>query len=343
MNYQRIEYLNQEQANQVLEQYTHEHSIDIERLPTESIQRFVDAIRYAPTNITTESIAQATGITRANQRPRTNYTLGSNSLLRVPHVSIETPQRPRINHAEIARQLVSEEVLADIPYVTSSVGIGHSMIAGTRGETKHKPRRSEADMMAEIVRGENFPKPNFKDWSSDRELGGVVDDWYRNVEYREQWIFSRREREGFNRRNVGFFSLDDVMSRMTKRKKGHELDTETSKFYDWKLGGTDWVLRLELYQHEQYYFLITRHIHKPTNIEIKYDVRYWSQNKFKVASTMWTEAKNRPDSFERVFGSTDENSDYYIAPCVHDEEECDNDYYDAFDEMHWEGGEGDDD
>jgi hypothetical protein len=185
--------------------------------------------------------------------------------------------------------------------------------------TSRKKKRSEKDMMADIVRGENFPKPNFKDWANNREFEKVLNDWYTNVEYREHWIFSRREREGFNRRGISQFSLDDVMARISKRKKPHELDTKTSKFYDWKLGGTDWILRLELFQHEQHYFLIVRHIHTPSNVEIKFDVRYWYDNKFKPLNALWAEQKVRDDMFERVFGSSDSNNMYYVAPCDDDD------------------------
>jgi hypothetical protein len=185
--------------------------------------------------------------------------------------------------------------------------------------TSSKKKRSEKDMMADIVRGENFPKPNFKDWANNKEYEQAMNDWYTNVEYREHWIFSRREREGFNRRGISQFSLDDVMARISKRKKPHELDTKTSKFYDWRLGGTDWILRLELFQHEQHYFLIIRHIHTPSNTEIKFDVRYWWNDKFKPLNALWAEQKVRDDMFERVFGSSDSNNLYYVAPCEDDD------------------------
>lgn len=177
-------------------------------------------------------------------------------------------------------------------------------------------RRSEREMMMDIVRQDDFPKPNFKDWVSNKELHDIIDNWYRNVDYREQWIFARREREGFNRRNIRPFSLDDIMARMTKRKNSHHLNTDKSKFYDWKLGGTEWLLRLELFQEKDNYFLISHYIHKPSNVEIKYDVRYWNGDRFKHLFTLFSEHKENVALFERTVARF--NDDEYF----NDNEEC---------------------
>jgi hypothetical protein len=212
-----------------------------------------------------------------------------------------------------------------------------------RAVQKKRPKRSERDMILDRVRsiGDKFPRPNFKDWSSKRELTDIVNDWYRSVEYREQWIFARREREGFNRRQVNQFSLDDVISRMNKRRNGHQLDSDNSKFYDWKLGGTDWILRLELFVHEQDYFLISRYIHKPSNVEIKYDVRYWSESAkaFKPIGSLISEYKNHPENFEMVFGSHDVLSGYYQEPYQEDTLDSADEWYgdsEEYDESDYE-------
>lgn len=129
-----------------------------------------------------------------------------------------------------------------------------------------------------------FPKPNFTRWRSERQFNDVNNSWHSTARHREAWIFHRTEREGFNRRNIEAFTLDDLNSRLTKRA-GHELDTETSKFYDWKLGGIDWTLRLEKFTHtidgNEFVFLIARSIHTPSDKEFRYQIMLWENNKFK--------------------------------------------------------------
>jgi hypothetical protein len=173
-----------------------------------------------------------------------------------------------------------------------------------------EPRRSEKSMLMELITSDIFPRPNFVDCSNEDQRSEAIDDWYRNVEYKDNWIFSRREREGFNRRNIGHFSLDDVMSRISKRRNKHQLDNEHSTFYDWKLGGTDWILRLELFQYEEKTFLISRYIYKPNNTEMKFDVKLWSGSQFKVLYSMWCEHKNNDTLFNRVVESNRYHYDY---------------------------------
>jgi hypothetical protein len=173
---------------------------------------------------------------------------------------------------------------------------------------RSEPRRSEQDMINDILRSENFPRPNFQNWSSRNELQEIINNWYENVEYKENWIFSRREREGFNRRNIGQLHLDDIMARISKRKNGHSLDNELSKFYDWKLGGTEWILRLELLQLKEKHFLISRYIHKPSNAEIRHSIRYWSESHqmFRHVQTIFSESeesKNKNTYETMVFGN----------------------------------------
>jgi hypothetical protein len=201
-------------------------------------------------------------------------------------------------------------------------------------------RRSEQNMLMEIVRGENFPKPTFVNWNDNQELSEVIDDWYRNVEYKEQWIFSRREREGFNRRNIGQFSLDDVLARISKRRNPHPLDTSNSKIYDWKLGGTDWILRLELFTFdndgliegledydETMHFLVCRHIYKPTNTEVKYDVRYWNGEKFRRVTDLWTQWKDNERLIANRLSNARDEEEPFDPFAISDDDVYDDDDY----------------
>jgi hypothetical protein len=327
---ERVEYISRETADQCLVDYCEEFDINLNRIPHENIGSFLNEIRYTPLDVPTEAVAEICGITPEDYISETPIVESLNDFENdfeqwySTVINNSRPARISNNFAELRQEANASQNTA-IPISFADIAVSTPIFQTTMAKKKKKPQRSEREIMMEIIRGENFPKPNFKDWSSRKELQDIVNDWFRNIEYREQWIFSRREREGFNRRNVGMFNLDDVMARMTKRKNGHPLDTEKSKFYDWKLGGTDWTLRLELYQHEQYYFLISRYIHKPTHAEIKYDVRYWSGNSFQVINTLVSNEKGHELQFEMAFGSNNPDSDYYVEP--HDGN--DDDFYDS--------------
>lgn len=375
--------LSDREAVDVLDEYCDENNISLNQLPNRAINDFIETIQYAPAEISTREIANATGIRADNyiashrhipdsatprrlvqSRNSGNHSHGSEGLIGnsgIRYVSSNAPSsQAQIDaYQELVNTMISQPTITldSVGTLQSSPMLDNILAersienadsyylnySPTFSNRKVKKRtRSEMEMMKEIVRSDRFPRPNFKDFSSKQEFSEIMDNWYSNVEYREHWIFSRREREGFNRRNIGQFSLDDVMARISKRRKPHALDSQFSKFYDWKLGGTDWVLRLELFQHEQYYFLITRHIHKPTDIEIKFDVRYWSDNnkKFKAINSIWSDCKNTVDRFEKVFGSLDENSPYYVAPYEQDEEDEDYEDYEEepsdFEDIGWD-------
>lgn len=346
-------------AYDIMQSVANERGIDFENLNPSTIEDFVSVVRYAPDSLSNSQIARRTGLIPVVPHRRIVANGGgfgiNNSQLRQVGSRMEGAQETAIrltsnsDYDTFTRQIDAlyrnnhhVEVMPDIPIEPSPtldemmnnnddyswVGITMPTLRTSATTQKKKRPRSEMDMVREVVRGENFPRPNFKDWSDNQELGEVFNDWYSNIEYREHWIFSRREREGFNRRNVDVFSLDDVMARLSKRKKPHVLDSSFSKFYDWKLGGTNWILRLELFQHKQLHFLIVRHIHRPTDTEIKFDVRYWSGNgHFKSLNSVWTESTNHEDKFERVFGSSNPDSPYYIPSF--EEDEIDEDYDDG--------------
>jgi hypothetical protein len=360
-NEQRREYCSLETAETCLVEHCEENEIDLNFIPQEVKRNFIEACRHTPYDVPLEQIASDTGLTRetvasemerigrgvgvsvqglreltnrnTNQSDRfrdliTNFIMPEHEPRTEPEElqAISMPETITLDTAEMFGRHINDDMYAQFLVGEDVVTTNQSRYANiARAITKKKPKRSEHDMMFNKVRsiGADFPRPNFKDWSSKKELSDIVNDWFRNVEYREQWIFARREREGFNRRQVNQFSLDDVISRMNKRRNGHQLDTDNSKFYDWKLGGTDWTLRLELFVHEQDFFLISRYIHKPSNVEIMYNVRYWSEKSksFKSLGSLICEYKNSPENFERVFGSHDELSGYYTEPYEEDNED----------------------
>lgn len=316
-------YLTEGEAISVFHDYIDGNDIDICTLNANDIRLFIDVVQHAPNDIETEEIARFCHIERPQQATLRWSTL-ADGIVRTDTREAPRPEPLSVPFVDFSN---AGDIIASNEARSSSVNPFeyYATSSPSRPKAKKKPRRSELDMMREIVRESTFPRPSFKDWSDRNEMENIINDWYRNVEYREQWIFSRREREGFNRRNVGYFNLDDVLARISKRKKPHELDSSFSKFYDWRLGGTEWMLRLELFEYEDKHFLIIRHIHRPTNTEMKFDVRYWNGQMFKQINYLWTELKNNPEIFEMVFGSNDESSSYYVRPYVEEEDDCEED------------------
>lgn len=100
------------------------------------------------------------------------------------------------------------------------------------------------------------------------------------VQHRRNWIFERIEREGFERRRLDKFSLEDLLDKL--EKKNHILNTDTSKFYDWKLGGTEYIIRLEHIAKDGCDILICHYIHTPTNKLFRKDTRFWNGSRFEL-------------------------------------------------------------
>jgi hypothetical protein len=315
-----------EEATNCLINFANDRDIVLHDLSVSKMHDFVEVLRYTPSDIRTEQVAREVGLIPTEEMPVSEAVSmighGNSSSVPVYTSSYDSP-------------FIDEDLDLFSPDAYTN------FVNSVQSTVRKQRKVSVKEMMAQKVRSEGFPRPNFINWMDRSELNNIVNDWYRNVEYKEHWIFSRREREGFNRRNIGFFSLEDVMSRLSKRKRPHELDTKKSKFYDWKLGGTDWTLRLELYQDEEQYFLISRYIHNPSNAEIKYDVRYWNIDRFVAINGIISEHHDNDKLFDRVFGSTDENSPYYcdhpLTEAVDDGEHYENeDFYDDVMEEDWD-------
>jgi hypothetical protein len=127
----------------------------------------------------------------------------------------------------------------------------------------------------ERVLSRDFPTYELPAWSL-QEREEVVTQWFRQMEYRIKWIFYREEREGINRtRFINAFSPDDFKTRAAKAGRPHPLDTETSKFYDWNLGGSDFIMRLESFEIKNRPVLRLHFIHRPTDKEVCYEDRIW--------------------------------------------------------------------
>lgn len=172
----------------------------------------------------------------------------------------------------------------------------------TQSTIDKKEGLSMYDKVAEIILGEDFPRPSFPNKVDNYH--NLLENYQRHAEHKEGWIFNRREREGFNRRNIGLFVLDDVKKKMDKRKSPHHLDNENSQFYDWILGGTDWILRLELYSKDEYQFLICRFLHGASQQEIKYSINFWhNDEKFVRVADVWADGHNNDERVKRRFSS----------------------------------------
>ena len=124
---------------------------------------------------------------------------------------------------------------------------------------------------------EDFEMPRYK----REHYNELRRSYNQNVEYRRGWIFDRIEREGFERRRLGKFSLDDLLERIGKRAE-HKLNNETSKFYDWKLGGTEYIIRLEYIQRDGVHLLVCHYIYTPTDEIYRKDLRFWNGQKFEL-------------------------------------------------------------
>jgi hypothetical protein len=103
----------------------------------------------------------------------------------------------------------------------------------------------------------------------------------KDISHRRNWIFDRIEREGFERRRLGKFSLEDLLERI--EKKSHNLSNEVSKFYDWTLGGTEYIIRLEYIKQNNCDLLVCHYIYTPTQKTYRQDLRFWNGQRFEVA------------------------------------------------------------
>lgn len=137
------------------------------------------------------------------------------------------------------------------------------------------------------VRGTDFPAYDIPRWSMD-EREAAVNTWFRQMEYRLKWIFYREEREGVGRlRFTQPFNPEDFKTRVEKSMKEHPMNTDTNKFYDWNIGGSDFVMRLELFSLNERTCLRCHFIYKPSELELLYQDRLWDGQFFREMNIVW--------------------------------------------------------
>lgn len=135
--------------------------------------------------------------------------------------------------------------------------------------------------------GQRMPtKLNLPRWKySEREQ--VMDHWP-ELEMRMQWIFDRVEREGFTRNQIQPFSVADLLVKL-KRQPKHQLNNDSSQFYDWHIGGTDFILRLESYIENDEEQLRCHYVYSKNGMTVGYADRVWDGARFCVIGTHWAE------------------------------------------------------
>jgi len=190
------------------------------------------------------------------------------------------------------------------------VGLMTRMEQEERNEMRREQRSTRTSPTSEMSLGYEPPRPrrnsnylNLPDvrlepWGEDMsEVWRAYESQLRN---RVNWIFNRYEPEngGFTRHlrtgsgaeRVPPFSLDDLLRKISKP---HPMDTEESKFYDWKFGRCDFILRIEYftkqftqdansdvdYERTRHY-IRTWYIHRPTGKTFGCAVRLWNGREF---------------------------------------------------------------
>jgi hypothetical protein len=136
----------------------------------------------------------------------------------------------------------------------------------------------------------DFPSHELPKWDmSERDI--AANAWSRQMDYRLRWIFYRDEREGVNRtRYIQPFSPDDFKHRVEKTSEPHPKNTETSTFYDWKIGGADFLMRLEQMVIKNSECLRCHFIYKPTGKELCYQDRVWDGSVYSEFNMKWADS-----------------------------------------------------
>lgn len=138
---------------------------------------------------------------------------------------------------------------------------------------------------------DDFHGYEIQPWTSEIEREQVTDLYFKQIEYRLRWIFSREEKEGFRRRSYGVkpFSRQDFLEKVAKRGVEHELNTSSSAFYDWNIGATDFILRLESFVINGIDAMRVHFIYKVNRMEIGYQDRIWDGSQYQQVAQQWAE------------------------------------------------------
>ncbi|RPK20135.1 hypothetical protein [Paenibacillus xylanexedens] len=143
----------------------------------------------------------------------------------------------------------------------------------------------------EGVAPSDFPSYQFESKWEAVERESVVNAFFREMEHRLKWIFYRQEKEGVSRtRFINPFSPEDFDCRVEKASAPHRLNTETSTFYDWNIGGTDFIMRLEKLTIKKTICLRCHFIHKTTKKEICVQDRAYIEGVFREINMNWAKS-----------------------------------------------------
>jgi hypothetical protein len=137
------------------------------------------------------------------------------------------------------------------------------------------------------MKADDFPPYDLPRWNmTEREEASK--SWFGVMEHRMRWIFHREEREGITRtRYINPFSPTDFNNRAAKAKSAHPLDNESSKFYDWNIGGTDFIVRMEMFDIKGATCLRCHYIYRPNGKELVYEDKVWNEERFVDRNIVW--------------------------------------------------------
>lgn len=140
---------------------------------------------------------------------------------------------------------------------------------------------------SEIV-ASDFPQYEIPHKWTPEARDEATDSYLSNMTYRLRWVFERREKDGLQRtRYVQPFSPEDFEQRLQKAATPHRLNTPTNVFYDWNMGGVDFILRMERMTIKGRVCLRLHLIHKQTKKELGYQDRFFDGEYFREVNMVW--------------------------------------------------------
>ncbi|MNS62228.1 hypothetical protein D3C71_1326820 [compost metagenome] len=124
-----------------------------------------------------------------------------------------------------------------------------------------------------------FSSPSLPLWESRNDMDVAANKYVSQLDYRLRWIFYRQEREGVTRRQIPPFNREDFYEKKGKAMSPHLMDSDTNHFYDWNIGSTDFIMRIEM-STEYPEWMRCHFIYKPTMLELCYADRRWDGDFF---------------------------------------------------------------
>lgn len=213
-------------------------------------------------------------IARAN-RPRVAMDWGrmASDIFGTPSSNPSDGSEPSDDWDMDDEEMPDEDELEDVDYMDSPPSsYGYS------------PRRSSRSSRPR----HNLERVELEGWDDMDTLDNACARYHQTLEYRIKWIFDREEKEGFIRRQVSPFSVVDFTNKANKQN--NSLNTDSRIFYDWKLGGSDFMLRLEKFEQDGNTYLRVHVLdNKNDGKQLCYQDRYWDGNKFYYLNHIWAD------------------------------------------------------